>query len=170
LSGEGKFNNPYLLDYKSDPIIKSVGKLLSNEKLWKKFIQNLNSKLWNLQINSFTWDLKLQLFDILEYIDKINRKIFKQSEFKVSLWVVGITYDYINTYLNDWRESEISEKEALKNFLLNTEADECYYKLDLGYIKKKPIYFNVFLDYWKKMTHFNKMKEFKLALVLQKTE
>ena len=101
---------------------------------------------------------------MLEYINRMNKRIFISSEFQVSLWVVGISYEYINTYLNDWRESEISEKEA--NFILKTEADECYYKLDLKYIKKKPIYFNAFLNYWKKMTHFDKMKEFKLALVL----
>ena len=45
LGGEGKFHNPYELDYYSDPIIKSIGMISTNPKMWKNFLKNLNSKL-----------------------------------------------------------------------------------------------------------------------------
>jgi hypothetical protein len=45
---------------------------------------------------------------------------------------------------------------------------ESFYKLDSSYIKKKPEAFTNFLNYWKSESLFNyKIKEFKLALVLQ---
>ena len=38
LSGSGHYSDPYHLDYDNDPIIKSVGLKIFNQKLWKKFV------------------------------------------------------------------------------------------------------------------------------------
>jgi len=65
-----------------------------NHKLWKKFVRNLNSKLWNLQIEAFNWEIKNQLFDILNYIEIVNSRIFFQLNFKISLWIVELTTEY----------------------------------------------------------------------------
>ena len=163
LVGEGSYHNPYQLDYDHDPIIKSIGLKLQNQKLWKKFARNLNSKLWSLQINSFNRDFRKKLFDILNFIDLINKRIFIANEFCISLWIVEVSIEHQNNHI-DWRHGS-----DMSDFIQKTDINESQYKLDLKYLQKKPVYFSNFLNYWKKMTTFNKKeKEFKLALIFQK--
>ena len=57
LSGEGRYHDPYNVDYENDPIIKSIGLKLEDHKTWKKFVENLNSKLQTLQPIAFNFYL-----------------------------------------------------------------------------------------------------------------
>ena len=57
LGGEGLYHDPYNVDYENDPVIKSVGLKMEDHKIWKKFIQNLNSKLSSLQPLAFNFYL-----------------------------------------------------------------------------------------------------------------
>ena len=116
LSGAGKYNNPYLLDCMNDPIVKSVALKLQNQKLWKKFVKNLNSKLLGLSLYSFNWDFKNNLFNVLTYIDLMNKRIFVTSEVKITVWIVEISFEYIDNYYTGWRDTEVSDQSD--NFLL----------------------------------------------------
>ena len=150
LSGEGLYYNPYNLDFENDPIIKSIGLKTQNHKIWKKFVMNLNSKLRSISPFSFNWFLRRQIFNTLNFINKANHNIFKYYDFKISLWIVELTH----------HQSE--DFERMNN------VSESFYKMKASYIKKKPQAFTNFLNYWKTESMFNyKMKEFKLALVLQ---
>ena len=68
-----------MLDFMNDPIIKSVALKLQNQKLWKKFVKNLNTKLSAISLYSFNWDFKDNLFKVLSYIDLMNNRIFVTS-------------------------------------------------------------------------------------------
>ena len=145
------YYNPYNLDYDNDPMIKSIGLILQNQKIWKKFVKNLNSKLWSISPFSYNWYTRRQIQNTLNFINKANHNIFKNFGFKVSLWIVDLTYQ-------SWDE----------DFERTCNIHESYYKIDASYIKKKPQCFNNFLNFWKYETMFNyKIKEFKMAIVLQ---
>jgi len=135
LSGEGNYSNPFHLDYDQDPIIKSIGMTCGNHKLWKKFVRNLNSKLWNLQLSAFNWEIKKQVFDILNFLDIVNERIYDQLGFKISLWIVELTTEYASNYF-DWRHGTESN-----DFFVKAELKEVQYKLSYQYLKKKPTSF-----------------------------
>ena len=118
LSGAGKYNNPYMLDFMNDPIIKSVALKLQNQKLWKKFVKNLNTKLSGISLYSFNWDFKDNLFKVLSYIDQMNNRIFVTSKFKITVWIIEISYEYIDNYYTGWRDTEASD--LSENILLQT--------------------------------------------------
>ena len=67
MSGEGVYYDPFFLDYDNDPLIKSIG-ISFDQKIWKKFISNLNSKLWTIQPYSYNWFLKERFLQILSFI------------------------------------------------------------------------------------------------------
>ena len=118
LSGAGKYNNPYMLDFMNDPIIKSVALKLQNQKLWKKFVKNLNTKLSAISLYSFNWDFKDNLFKVLSYIDLMNNRIFVTSQIKITVWIVEISFEYIDNYYTGWRDTEASDQS--ENILLQT--------------------------------------------------
>ena len=139
LGGEGVFHNPYELDYKTDPIIKSIGMISSDQKKWKKFLKNLNSKVATIMPLSFIWMLKKSLNDVLRYIQMSNYQLFANDGFKISMWII-----------------EIQDGKT-----------ENYYKMDLDYIQKKQNQFDNFLTHWSRKTLFCTKTEFKIAMVLQ---
>lgn len=111
LSGVGNYENPYYLDYENDPLIKSIGGYCG-EKVWKKFVANLNSKLWSLQVYSFNWAIRDSLFDILTFIEAINKRIFEPAGFKASLWIIEIQLHFSQDFF-DYRMPSETEAELM---------------------------------------------------------
>lgn len=67
---------------------------------------------------------------------------------------------YPNVYF-EW--AQMSES---NDFHSKSEIKECTYKLDIGYMKKKPTSLKNFFAHLKQAQMFNKNKEFRLALVM----
>lgn len=108
--------------------------------------------------------MRTQLFDLLSYLEIVNHSIFVPLGFKCSIWLVEIKTEFSENYF-DWHQSQESSE-----FFLKTEMTESQYKLDLNYLMRKPSSFNNFINYVKRAQLFNKMSEFKLALILQSVD
>jgi hypothetical protein len=77
-SGNGTFNNPWIIDYEQDPLAKSLI-LIQKDYLRKKlplFYENLNTKIARLSFYHFTRVTMHDLSDVIEWIQFGNKQMF----------------------------------------------------------------------------------------------
>lgn len=101
--GTGTYQDPFYVEFDNDPLVKQVSKLCE-QKIWKKFIKNLNTKLHCLQLSAFNTMINYRLNDVLGLITEMNDGPFGSIGFQVSLWFVKLTKQQIdfNSYLMDF--------------------------------------------------------------------
>ena len=126
LSGDGSYFNPFQLDFESDPMVKSVGVKTMHIKVWKKFVQNLNSKLSSLQFLTFNWFFKRKLFEILKYINTHNVELFHEQGFRLDTYLLELSRNSQDS--KDMDASAPNRQEAYT---------ENYFLLDIQYLAKK---------------------------------
>jgi hypothetical protein len=158
MGGQGNFSHPFILDYDSDPIVRSICMKIRDDKVWKKFTQNLNSKLQSLQLVEFNWFISRKLFEILSFVEMANKEIFLSNGFTMNMFMIEVK-----------KKPKQVERGMRSGAFNRTEAYiENHYKLDLNYLHKKKKNLNNFISFIKRQTLFCADTHFKLAIVLNK--
>lgn len=118
------------MDYDNDPLVKSIGSRIGDQKAWKKYIRNFNSMLLSLQPYSFPNVTYRVFVQLLEHIERSNKQIFAQFGIKFQLCIIRIRTKDVS--IRNENESDFTET----SFTMRQEVLEDLYRIELPYIKR----------------------------------
>ena len=80
------------MDYDNDPLVKSIGARMNDQKAFKRYIRNFNSLLLGIQPLNFPSVTYAHILEILRHVDRSNKNMFEPQGIRLTFGVIRLRY------------------------------------------------------------------------------